>query len=183
MDSLIAIESKFLSDGWNTHQDEEIIPLDRVFDSNYEIVGVFVADTLDILFENWRECQNKMSELKDPDRLPSRDLYLLFVVPEIDDHYDKLAEVLSNSHVCRKMCLETRHKPLDDGLAELPFFKNKLVAPDSEPSLRDPVVDSIAALSPELREDLSKRDKEFVLQKLIDGGYVDAPIITDAEEL
>jgi hypothetical protein len=68
-------------------------------------------------------------------------------------------------------------------LADLPFFKKQLAAPDSETDLLDPVIDSIAKLSSDLREDLSKRDKEIVLDKLIAGNYADAPAIADPEEV
>lgn len=183
MDELIPVESKFLADGWTSRPKEEIVPLNAVFDSNYEIVGVLVAGTLEILFEKWGACQDKMSELGDSERQAQRDLYLVFIVPKIEDRFDKVAEVLSNSHVCRKICLETNDGKLESGLADLPFFKNKLATPDSETDLLDPVIDSIAKLSSDLREDLSKRDKEIVLEKLIAGNYADAPAIADPEEV
>lgn len=183
MDALIPIESKFLADGWRSRPKEEIAPLNAVFDSNYEIVGVLMANTLDTFLEKWGVCQDKMSELGDPERQAQRDLYLIFIVPKIEDRFDEVAEVLSNSHVCRKICLETYDDSLESGLADLPFFKNRLAGPDSEIDVLDPVIDSIAKLSSDLREDLSKRDKEIVLEKLIAGDYADAPAIANSEEV
>jgi hypothetical protein len=183
MDALIPIESKFLANGWSSRPKEEIAPLNAVFDSNYEIVGLLIANTLDTFLEKWGVCQDKMRELGDPERQAQRDLYLIVIIPQIEDRFDKVAEVLSNSHVCRKICLETHDGNLESSLADLPFFKNKLAETDSETDVLDPVIDSISKLSSDLREDLSKRDKEIVLEKLIAGDYADAPAIADQEEV
>lgn len=182
MQALIPIEAKFAADGWISRPKEEVVPLDAVFESNYEIVGVLVANTLDTLLETWGSCQDKMSDLEESELPAQRDLYLIFVVPKIEDRFEKIAEILSNSHVCRKICLERNNESFESSLENLPFFKNKLASPDSDTDSLDPVIDSIATLSSDLREDLSKRDKEIVLEKLIAGEYSDAPIVVDLEE-
>lgn len=172
MTTLEQIRSKFNAEGWQQSQVECLTPLDGLFASKYEIVGIMLAETTDLVVDQWRNCQEKLSELVAEEREAARDKYLVFLVPKIDEDSDRLREVTSDTQICRKICIETLGRDIEEALFDLPFFT---YAPNRSQSKsgRLPTPEPHELFSEELRRDLAKAHRDTILEKLLTGAYTD----------
>jgi hypothetical protein len=171
MTTLEQILSKFNAEGWQQWQAESLTPLDGLFASKYEIVGIVLAETTDLVADQWRKCQEKLSELVAEEREATRDKYLVFVVPKIQEDSDRLREVTSDTQMCRKICIETLGRDIEDALLDLPFFTYAANRIQGKRGKLDPEPHEF--LSEDLRRDLAKAHKDTILDKLLSGAYTD----------
>src|SRR5437016_4754748 len=96
-----------------------------VFASSYAAVGVVLTSSVTEVVNTWRSHQSAMSRLREEQGMPRNvDLYLLFVVPSVDGKGASiLREITSDTHVCRKLCLERDRRSLRETLGQAAFLK------------------------------------------------------------
>jgi hypothetical protein len=146
--------------------------LQAAFTNSYALVGVLIANDVQQVLRMWEGGQEEVRALKSSTpALRDKDAYLVIMVPNIDAQTDRLNEVLDNTYVCRKVCVEIDGKTIEQALNELPFF-----AVNSENDGR-PIEGGIEplehGLSEALLQDLRKASADTLLQNLLDGKYRD----------
>jgi hypothetical protein len=148
-----------------------------VFASSYAAVGVVLASSVTEVASTWRSHQSAMSRLREEERMPRNvDLYLLFVVPSVDRRGASiLREITSDTHVCRKLCLERDGRSLRETLGQAPFLKLGTQADGRRETEMPRDEPEPSSLPPELLGDLARRSAEVVLRNVIEGKYSKAP--------
>jgi hypothetical protein len=164
------IQRAFEGARWTTIALDDSKRLQAAFAISYALAGILIADGVEQVLVAWEGAQEALRELKNSSPIFSdNDAYLVIVVPRIDVPTDRLNEVLDNTYVCRKVCVEIDGKTTEEALSELPFFAvsssngNLTNKADIEPSK--------SALSELLLQDLRKASPETLLQSLLDGKY------------
>jgi hypothetical protein len=134
---------------------------------SYALVGATVAGDLEALLGTWTSSQDTMASLRNELGLPRAiDLYLVLVVPEVDEKsLHAVSRVIGDTHVCRKILLERRDRSPADVLSDLPFFDLAELQVDAGQG------PSLEALPEELIADLAARAAPVVLDRLLEGQY------------
>lgn len=167
------VEKYFKASGWTEEPVQSDQPLNQIFSGNYATVGILIADVVDTILLKWRKCQDYIDTLKDAGRiLPAQDSYLLLILPRFDTDFDELREVLEDTHVCRKICLEIGDRTIEEALMELPFFTS---TDKSESSMSEVALalndESVYTLSTTVLDELAGSSAEIVLSRLLRGEY------------
>ena len=167
---LNAIQETFERYGWTSLQLHGSEVLQAVFVSSYATAGILIADGVDQVLQTWEAAQENLRELRigDP-ALREKDAYLVIVVPRVDVQADSLREVLDNTYVCRKICVEFDGKTTEEALKELPFFS--VVTNNDRSRIEAEIRTSSQDLPEQLLQDLRKASAEVVLDGLLQGKY------------
>ena len=167
---LRAIQETFERAGWAAISLRDSEALQMAFKSSYATVGILVADGVGQVLESWKSAQEVLRELRNSDpTLRDNDAYLVIVLPRVDMGVDSLREVLNDTYVCRKVCIEVDGRTLEEALGELPFFA---VATTNEKSTIEAELGTPTEELPELLlDDLSKASAEVVLEGLLREKY------------
>lgn len=145
-------------------------PLQAAFKSSYATAGILIADSVDQVLETWESAQEMLRELRNSDpNLRDNDAYLVMVLPRVDMRADSLRDVLNNTDVCRKVCVEIDGRTVEKALEELPFFAVSKATDKS--TLEAEIGTSTRDLPELLLEDLSKASAEAVLEGLLQEKY------------
>jgi hypothetical protein len=160
----------FENAGWNMVELQDQNDLHAVFTNSYALVGILVADDVEQVLRMWEGAQEEVRELKSSTpALRDNDAYLAIMVPHIDAHTDRLNEVLDNTYVCRKVCVEIDGKTIEQALNELPFFA---VSSGNDKMPIEAGIEPLEHGLPEvLLQDLRKAAPDTLLQNLLDGKY------------
>ncbi len=148
--------------------------LSCAFISEYALLGIVFSHSTREVLGCWADSQAALMRITEEDALSHlKDHYLVFFVKDIEDPDRKeLRRVTDDTHKCRKTCIETRDRPLDSVIAELPFISG--VASDSHSLLDADEPDSelaAAGLNSTLLDDLGKRRASAILEQWIEGKY------------
>lgn len=167
---LRAIQETFERAGWTSIALRGSEALQAAFKNSYATAGILIADDVDQVLKNWESAQENLRELRSSDQsLRETDVYLVIVVPRVDIRADSLREVLNNTHVCRKVCVEIDGRTIQEALEELPFFA---AATTNEKSTIEGEIGTLTEELPELLlDDLSKASAEVVLDELLREKY------------
>ena len=146
-----------------------------IFVSGYAAVGVIIARSIIDVVNSWIDCQLQMSDLREnPAVGKSKDLYLIFIVSDIDvSALFDLQTIVNDTHVCRKICIERKGRTLEETLMDTPFLK--LV--DHDEKIDSQVPNVVMELSKKhgmsnlLLNDLSTRSAGAILERLLSGAY------------
>ena len=167
---LKAVQEVFERAGWAAIPLLGLEALQAAFKSSYAIAGILIADGVDEVLETWENAQEMLRELRSSNlNLRDNDAYLVMVLPRVDVSADKLREVLNNTDVCRKVCVEIDGRTVEQALEELPFFVVSKATDKS--TLEAEIGTSTKDLPERLLEDLSKASAEVVLEGLLQEKY------------
>jgi hypothetical protein len=144
------------------------------FESGFAGIGVFLAQTAEDAFNSWPDLQAAVANartLRPRGRL--KDWYLVFIVPEVrDEDGPGIQDIINDTHVCRKIVLEKKERPLPEVLSEIPFFRlhrDPMIAPSVLPE--DAVELSRPGLPANLLVDLAKRSPKEIIKRSLKGKY------------
>jgi len=148
--------------------------LSCAFISEYALLGIVFSRSTQEVLGYWADSQAALMRIAEDDAMANlKDHYLVFFVKEIEDSYrEELRKVTDDTHECRKTCIETRGRSLDDVLPELPFVS--VVAAESLPISDDDEPDSelaAAGLTSALLDDLGKRSASAILEQWLKSEY------------
>lgn len=157
------------SAGWIDLSTGTLQYLDLLLRRSFAVVGVlFSAEAADAL-QRWLPAQAELSELGQS-LGRHYDLYLLICVPEIDEPtMNQLPAVIGDTHVCRKLVVELRGRPLDEALLDVPLIVWR--TPDSGPDDLDYAPLPESTISPVLLDDLGRKSPARVLDAWLEGQY------------
>ena len=143
-----------------------------LFSGSFAICAVASSQSSDQVIESWAELQGALAELKSDGSLAkSKDLYLLFVVESVEEStLGDLQNILDDTRVCRKICLERRSRNLAETLADVPFFTTPGLPPVDDNSTSE-IFDAIMQLPEAIQSDLERRSADYILGKLVNGEY------------
>ena len=116
--------------------------------------------------------QSLLAEMRSSEQVDRvRDLYLVFVLPEIPDgRVSDLQLIANDSYVCRKIVLEQRDRSLSEVVAELPIFCPPSKANDARSI--DRAAEDLGVPG-EILNDLARRSPSVVLDRLLRGEYAE----------
>lgn len=167
---LRAIQETFERAGWAAIPLRGLEALQAAFKSSYATAGILISDGVDQILETWESAQEMLRELRNSDpNLRDNDAYLVMVVPRVDVRADSLREVLNNTDVCRKVCVEIDGRTVEKALEELPFFA--VATTNDKSTLEAEIGTSTRDMPEQLLEDLSKASAEVVLEGLLQEKY------------
>ena len=171
----LELRMAFQKAGWT----EEAVDLPRrvdyfagLFSGSFAICAVAISESSSQVIGCWADLQGALAELRSDGHLSkSKDLYLLFVVDAVDEGtLGDLQNVLDDTRVCRKICLERSNRTLSETLADVPFFLTPgLTLPDAGESANLFAVSS--GLPEPVQHDLERRSAQVILDRLVDGEY------------
>ena len=168
----------FISDGWQEialSEDMREAGLDAIYMNNYAATGVVISSTISDVKAIWIQCQAEMANLRDKkDVGTEKDLYLVFFIREFDaKEIQDLRDVINDTHVCRKICLELNGRSLKETLNDIPFLK---LISQTESKSPEVTVEKVPEqeLPPEVENDLSQSAAETILDNLLAGKYKEA---------
>lgn len=183
-EQIIAI---FLSNGWKEiplSEEMKQAGLTGIYLCEYAAVGIVCVPGVAGIKACWANCQVYMSDLRDMENIgDQKDLYLVFIVQEIDMDIDMsilsdLQSIINDTYVCRKICIELKQHEgsLEKALMDTPFFKDmsKERQKDSQTPFADPGLMQNEIPS-QLLDDLGRRSASVVLDRLLAGDYEDKP--------
>lgn len=167
----------FLAAGWeeiSLSADMEKAGLDAVYTDNCATTGVVISSTITDAKRIWIPCQAEMAELKTNEKVgTSKDLYLVFIIKEIDPgKIGDLRDLTNDTYVCRKICLGQNGRSLEETLRDLPFLGSVLQA--EHKSTEDAVDKDIGfaqKLPKKLENDLARSSASRVLDNWLKGKY------------
>ena len=173
-----ALDNLFASSKWqqiDVGRRSGVAALDGVFESTYALVGVVVASDVEHVLKHWSEWQVAMADIPaSKDDGSQKDKYLVFVVSEIPGGaQNALHAVLSNTKVCRKICLERHGRSIEETFMDTPFHI-RIAGSQSRPE------DSFAGgvdglegtlLSNKILEDLARRSEDVIVERLLKNEY------------
>jgi len=170
------LKTLFSTCGWRDvemTEAERKAGLNGVFCCEYAIVGVIFAEDTGGVLSSWAPSQAALADRRKEsasDRL--KDAYMLFLLDRIDDKQaTQLADIMNDTHECRKVCVSLEKRTLEEAVRDLPFVCGKpqgeeMESPvDTIPELR------AACLSPKLLKDLAGRSADTILENLMAGQY------------
>ena len=164
------ISQTFENAGWTTVELPDKKHLQAAFANSYALVGILIAADVEQVLRMWEGAQEEVRELKtSTPALRDNDAYLAIIVPNIDTQTDRLNEVLDNTYVCRKVCVEIDGKTIEQALNELPFFA--LSSGNDNIPIEADFEQLGHGLSEALLQDLRKASADTLLQNLLDGKY------------
>lgn len=141
------------------------------FESGFAGVGVFLAQAAEDALNNWPALQAAVAKertLRPRGRL--KDWYLVFIIPEvrIEDGV-AIQDIINDTHVCRKIVLERKERPLAEVLGEIPFLGlgNDAVIDTSGEAVELSTPD----LPANLLVDLAKRSPTEIIKRSLQGKY------------
>jgi hypothetical protein len=152
------------------------------FESNYAIVSVMLAPSVELVLSCWPDCQVAVADLRqNTTERSKKDMYLVFVVPRIPNELIRdLQGVVSDTRVCRKMCLEQGERQLEEVFMDTPFVRlAKESGENSGASAGSALTAPSGPLSDEILDDLKRRSAEAILSKLLAEGY--GPVVKTHE--
>jgi hypothetical protein len=167
---LKAIQETFERAGWKAIPLRGSEALQTAFKSSYATAGILITDSVGQVLDTWETAQETLRELRSSDpNLRDNDAYLVIVVPRVDMGADSLREVLNNTYVCRKVCVEVDGRTIEEALKELPFFA---AATTEDGSTMKAESGTSSEDLPELPlEDLRKASAEVILEGLLQEKY------------
>jgi hypothetical protein len=144
------------------------------FESGFAGVGVFLAQTAEDAVKNWLDLQAVLAKVRTQrPRGRLKDWYLVFIVPEVkDEDGPGIQDIINDTHVCRKIVLERKERPVPEVLSEIPLFSREKgqTITDSEQS-EEAVELSRPGLPPNLLVDLAKRSPAVIIKRSLGGKY------------
>lgn len=173
-----ALDNLFASPGWqqiDVGRRSGVAALDGVFESTYALVGVVVASDVEHVLKHWSEWQVAMAEFQASKNNGSpKDRYLVFVVSEIPGGaQDALQAVLSNTKVCRKICLERHGRSIEETFMDTPFHIRIAGSQTRSEDQFAGGVDGLEGtlLSNRILEDLARRSEDVIVERLLNNEY------------
>lgn len=171
------VSNVFREDGWQAlplSEDAQKAGLLAAHVCSFAAAGVVVAEDVDQVLVSWADCQGEVAKFREDEMVGhKKDLYLIFVVPSIDQ--SKLAAlqiILDDTHVCRKICLERAGRSFEETLPDSGLLRRYKHAKTAGASIPDAVKELVAkGLSEQLLKDLTTRSARAVLDNLRDGKY------------
>ena len=145
---------------------------DGMFSGSFATCAVVCSQSSDQAIRYWADIQGALAELRSDGSLTkSKDLYLLFLVETVEERtLGELQNILDNTRVCRKICLERRGRTLRETLADVPFFPTPGL-PTADNDVIPEFFDILPSLPEIIQKDLERRSAEHILEKLVDGDY------------
>ncbi|MFH1975059.1 MAG: hypothetical protein ABIJ52_05800 [Pseudomonadota bacterium] len=148
--------------------------LNGIFVCGYAAVGVVIVGGTSDVVSCWTDCQIQMSDLrKNKDIGIKKDLYLIFIVPDIEvSELKDLQTIINDTHVCRKICIERKGRSLEEALMDTPFLKVVGQPKKTDTKAPEATVDLSAYGMPHhLLDDLSSRSPGTILDRFLAGKY------------
>ncbi len=167
----------FLAAGWeeiSLSADMERAGLDAVYTDDCATTGVVISSTITDVRRIWIPCQAEMAELKSNEKVgTSKDLYLVFIIKEIDPQkIGDLRDLTNDTYVCRKICLGQNGRSLEETLRDLPFLGSVLQAqPEPTEEAVEKEIGFAQKLPKKLESDLARRSASRVLDNWLRGRY------------
>ena len=144
--------------------------LDATFANSYAIAGILFAESVEQVFVKWQQAQEGLRDLKASNSaLRDSDAYLVILVPRIDVRSERLSEVLDNTYVCRKICVEIDGTTIEEALRDLPFLA--LAVRDDGSGIKTEIRGPRLGLPDSLLQDLMRVSPESLLDSLLEGKY------------
>lgn len=169
------LRTTFERAGWKEETIElprNVESFDGLFSGSFADCAIVCAQSSDQAIKDWAEVQGMLAELRVNGTLAkSKDLYLFFLVETVDEStLDDLQDILDDTRVCRKICLERRARTLEETLDDVPFFLTPGLPP-SEDDTTVKIVDALSDLPEPILNDLERRSAEYILDRLVEGDY------------
>jgi hypothetical protein len=144
----------------------------RVYVSDYAAIGIIIENNAKEIINNWAHSQTIISNLRsNMDVGRNKDLYLIFFVPIIDSDYKKqIQEIVNDTFVCRKICIEMGLRTPEESILDIPFLK-MILQKDSYNDYEYPSYLEEHGISRNILNDLAKKSVGVILKKIIDGKY------------
>ena len=165
----------FIFAGWQEialSNDMQKAGLNAIYTNNYATVGVVISSTISDVKAMWNQCQGEMANLRNSkDVGTEKDLYLIFLIRKFDvKEIQNLRDMINDTYVCRKICLELNDRPLEETLNDIPFLR---LISQTESKLPEVVVKKVPEqeLPPMVEDDLSQNAAETILDNLLAGKY------------
>jgi len=142
-----------------------------LFESGFAGLGVFLAQDAKDALKNWPDLQSAVAKartLRPRGRL--KDWYLVFIIPEIKTaDGSAIQDIINDTHVCRKIVLERKGRPLAEVISEIPFFG---LGKDAVIDTSEEAVElSTPGLPANLLVDLAKRSPAEIIKRSLQGKY------------
>lgn len=174
------VSNVFREDGWQAlslSEEAQKAGLLVAHACSFAAAGVVIAENVDQVLLSWADCQAAIAKFREDETVGhKKDLYLIFVVPAIDQ--SKLAAlqvILDDTHVCRKICLEQAGRSLEETLPDSGLLTSHKYPETSDSSVPDAVKQLMSkGLSKQLLGDLASRSPRTVLDNLLAGKYAAA---------
>lgn len=169
------LEIVLKSTGWTKVQltsEAEKIGLTTMFEAVYAIAGICLAPTVKEVVECWADCQSYMQDFKNTDSEKSRkDLYLILIVPTISpDELSKIEQIINDTHICRKICIELRGRSLLEALSDCGLIT--IGVKDTGIDIPDIILKVAGKQLPrEALHDLATRSPKTIFDKLLNNAY------------
>jgi len=147
--------------------------LNGVFYCEYAFVGVIFTEDARAVLSSWAPSQAALADRRKEnasDRL--KDAYMLFLLDRIDDEQAaQLADIMSDTHECRKICISLEKKTLEEAIRDLPFVCGKPQGEEMESPADSAAEFGDAGLPTKLLNDLAGRSADTILENLMAGQY------------
>ncbi len=141
-----------------------------VYVSFFGVVGVVVTDIRQVI-ACWMDCQAAMIEFNKTNQNKSeKDSYLIFIVPTIhEDCAQDLEAVLSDTYVCRKICIERGSRSIADAIRDCGLMAFHETRHTKNADILNEIIGK--EFPQDLIKDLIGRSPETIIQKIISGQY------------
>jgi hypothetical protein len=153
--------------GWEKLEPDAGTP---TYVTSYATAFIKAAAGIDDVRSDWASWQADLSHLRKHPKVGSRkDLYLIILIPvEKPETLSAIQAVLDDTHVCRKIILNTHGKTVPEalsGLAMLNAFENGTNALEADLQLQG------TTLPKQVMADLAKKGVSAIFDGLISGKY------------
>jgi hypothetical protein len=145
----------------------------EVWTNDYAVVGIVSVGTAIEVVSSWADCQVQMAELRKATEVgTNKDLYLLFFIPRIEPSaYAVLQTITNDTHVCRKICIETGTRSIVEAIFDTPLLTPGLNTPSTATTLVVSKGTPTPQLQEELLRDLATRSAPVILDNVLAGKY------------
>ena len=169
------VRTMFETAGWKELPAEllrDVESFDGLYSGGFAICAIACSQSSSQAIKYWADIQSTLAELRGNNSLAkSKDLYILFIVEAVDEStLNDLQNILDDTRVCRKICLERRNRTLAETLDDLPFFSTPgLTLAEDDTTSR--IVDVASGLPEPIQHDLERRSAKHILTKIVNGDY------------
>ena len=169
------LKSAFHAPGWSElplEPETERLGFCGIYASPYAVVAFVCANSASDVTARWPDCQVQMGELRpEKSALNQKDMYLVFLVSRVEPEAEaELLRVLSDTNVCRKLCIELEGRSLEEAVKDLSFVSAATRGDQDRKANVVPLLEALD-LPKELKDDLGKSSPAKILENYLAGKY------------
>jgi hypothetical protein len=168
-DDLAVVCRRLEEVGWTTVHPPHVSCVDLLVTNDYATVGIVVTHHEKDLRHVWLTAEQLLADYTKQASGRWKDLYLIVLLHDFESQRHLACEMRDSTTVCRKVCVWKGDRPAIECLSDIPLLR---LLPDRPAPLSDPQIGAVTAGMPEkLLDDLRRRGKDAILDKLLKGDY------------